>query len=296
MKRFLISLAAVLCLSLFCSNSVAAPLSHHPPGVEGLKGSVVPPKGVHLKYYTVMYSAGKFKDKNGRTNSDYNIDIFGQAIRVLWNTGVNILGGEYMVSAVQPFLVIDHRMGGVYDDNAARFTDPLVEPFAIGWRSERWEGLVAVGVWLPVGWYDSNNHASPGFGYTTLMITAGLNVWLDAEKTWHISGLSHYEINSKQEDTHITPGQTFMVEWGFGKSITDNIDIGVAGYTAWQLTRDTGKNADDAYTRAYSVGPEIAFRIPSWDNLQVSIRALFEFENRNRPQGTMSTLAFTYSF
>ncbi|MEI8383591.1 MAG: hypothetical protein WCJ09_25975, partial [Planctomycetota bacterium] len=35
---------------------------HYPPGVEGLRGSTLPPPGTYLKWYNIAYNADTLKD------------------------------------------------------------------------------------------------------------------------------------------------------------------------------------------------------------------------------------------
>ena len=49
-----------------------------------------------------------------------------------------------------------------------------------------------------------------------------------------------YEFNTEQKDTHVTHGQAFTVEWGFGKTLHQLVDVGVVGYYQQKVTDDSG--------------------------------------------------------
>ena len=58
-----------------------------------------------------------------------------------------------------------------------------------------------------------------GLGYWTPMLTAGATWYVDAEKKWAVSALSRYEFNPEKQDTHITPGQAYTLEWGAAQNL-----------------------------------------------------------------------------
>jgi hypothetical protein len=230
------------------------------------------------------------------------------ANRFIYSTPIEILGGNLVVDAVIPLVYTDlyYRIDGVgkiMDANRFGVGDILVEPFLLAWHGERWDAVAGVGVYMPTGEFrdiqrsNSRKHvADPGMGFWTFMGTLGGTVYLDEEKTWSASVLARYEIHTEQQYTRTTPGNHFHFEWGVGKTFDKVFTIGAAGYCSWQTTRDTGKNVtNDHRERMYAVGPEIGFAIPDWQ-FQVSLRALFEFENRNAPQGVTTALVLTKAF
>lgn len=64
--------------------------SHYVPGIEGVKGSVVPPPGVYYKGYVVNYNA----DKNEALPADSEVTVTALASRVVWVTPQKLLGGD----------------------------------------------------------------------------------------------------------------------------------------------------------------------------------------------------------
>jgi len=116
---------------------------------------------------------------------------------------------------------------------------------------------------------------------------------MDAKKTWAVSALNRYEFNSEQRYTHITPGQAWTMEWGVGKTFSNKIDVGAAGYYQQKITADSGASAN--YNRVAAVGPEISGDIPKI-NVGVSLRCDYEFVAENRAQGETITLTFTKRF
>jgi len=295
MKRILF-LSAIVCM---CLAGNAAFAGHYVKGVEGIKAASLPPEGFYYRMYNVFYTADQLKDRNGRkAPGDFRLNVYAMANRFIYSTPIEILGGNLVVDAIIPLVYTDFSYkvgGGKMEDNRFGVGDILVEPFILAWHGERWDAAAGIGVYMPTGEFKHDKPASPGKGFWTVMSTLGGTVYLDAEKTWSASILARYEIHTEQKQTHVTPGNNFLFEWGVGKTFNELFTIGAAGYCGWQVSKDSGKNAAPGYERAMGVGPEIGFVIPDW-KLQISLRSIWEFENRNAPQGNVTALVFTKAF
>jgi hypothetical protein len=129
------------------------------------------------------------------------------------------------------------------------------------------------------------------------MLTAGATWYPDTAKTWSISALNRYEINSEQRDTHDTPGEAYTMEWGISKSLWQVWDFGIAGYYQQKVTGDRGPDPQglSAYNRAAAAGPEVSVAIPSM-MLFVSCRYEYEFMAENRAEGNTAVITVTKRF
>ncbi|HOK78441.1 MAG TPA: transporter, partial [Verrucomicrobiota bacterium] len=108
--------------------------------------------------------------------------------------------------------------------------------------------------------------------------------------------LNRYEIHMEHEDIDITPGNTFSLEFGIGKALTQTLELGVAGYYQQQTTEDDGdvphsKELD----RVFGVGPEIVMAFPKCA-MFISLRYAREFGAEDRPEGNTVTLTLTKKF
>ena len=69
----------------------------------------------------------------------------------------------------------------------------------------------------------------------------------------------------------------------------------MAGYCHWQVTDDSGSdvtwNKND-HDEVYGIGPEVVYFVQPW-KLFISLRHIWEFEAKNRPEGHITTLTFT---
>lgn len=294
MKRLLFIVLTCMCILSSGSAAVAAH-GHYTSGIEGLKAATFPGKGFYWRMYNAFYTADRYNDNSGSKAGKFNADVYVLANRFIYNTGIEILGADYGFDVIVPLQNTNIRMAGAFDNEKCGIGDILVEPLILAWHGERWDALMAAGVYLPTGYYKSSNAASPGKGFWTFMGTLGGTVYFDAEKTWHGSVLARYEIHTEQKNTDITPGNDFHFEWGLGKTFAGLYDIGVAGYCGWQVNEDSGSGSSKYKEEVYGIGPEIGAAIPSL-GMQVSLRSVWEFENKNASQGNITTLTLTKAF
>jgi len=295
MKKFvcLIAAAAAFAMQLQAQLPVG---SHYPTGAEGIKGSSLPPPGVYLRDYNFFYTATKVEG----APVDVNVLAYVQAPRLIWMTKQEILGANYGIDIIVPFayknIYADAPIGTAGQFNLA---DIQLEPVLLSWHLKRFDFSFGYALWVPSGNFDASTPAkyltSPGNGYWTHMFTLGGTWYPDEKKTWAFSLLNRYEINTEQDDTHITPGNMLTMEWGLSKAVAQGIDLGVVGYYQQLVTKDTGTGASPHFSHVVAVGPEInAF----WPKVALfsSLRYEVEVDAANRPQGQTVVLTLTKPF
>ncbi len=294
-------LCTVLILVCMASLSQAAS-GHYTSGVEGIRAASVPPpsgSGLYWKMYNVVYSAdGIIDDQDNSLPGDFDLTVYAMANRLIYSSNITVLGGNLLFDMIVPLVYTDISYQGIgpasFDDSQFGLGDIFLEPFFIGWHGKRWDALAAIGFYLPTGKFDQKEPASAGMGFWTTMFSLGGTVYFDQEKTWSASILARYQIHSEQDETDITVGDHFSFEWGLGKQI-GALDVGVSGYCLWQVNNDSGPGSDSFKERAYAIGPELGYTFKPL-GLNVAFRSQWEFENRNRPEGNITTLNFTYAF
>lgn len=297
-------LMAVL-LAGFATPVQAASHEHYPLGVEGIKAATLPPPGHYFRNYFLVYSATENTDKDGNNDgSDFDAMITAYAPRWIWITDIEILGGNYGMDILVPFFhnQVDINAPGIHDDKSC-IGDIYVEPFVLSWHGPWWDAAVGAAFWAPTGHYDSGEPASPGRGYWSGMFTFGGTVYLDEAKTWSVSALGRYEIHTEQDDTDITPGDDLHIEWGIGKTVAKGWDVGVAGFCHWQTTDDDNVNGaydPSVHDAVYAAGPEVLGMVEKMPFLErpmiLSVRALWEFGAKDRPEGFRTVITLTLPF
>ncbi len=306
-RRLMVAVLAIIGLVLGGAISVEAATSgsHYPYGGEGVLAATVPPPGFHYRVYTTWYNPTTVNDNNGNDlNNGYDLNVFSMAHRFIHVTEKKILGANFLYSIIVP--VIDKNLTidaiGVSDSKSMAMGDITIEPFALAWHLPRWDAVAALAVILPTGEFDMNKSASPGLGYWSGMLTIGGTYYFDDAKSWSLSALTRTLIHTEQNDTEVTPGSEFVVEYGLGKQITVNdkllIRPGLSGVAYWQITDDSddgqGTIADER-KQVYALGAEFNFFwLPNL--LQLNLRVLRELEVENAPEGSQFVLTVTKSW
>ena len=104
--------------------------------------------------------------------------------------------------------------------------------------------------------------------------------------------MNRYEFNTEQRDAHVTPGDTYTLEWGVSKTVAKVVDLGAVGYYQQQVT---GSSNGSPLSRVAAVGPEVSVAFPK-QMFFVSLRYNYEFMAESRAQGNAVTLTLTKRF
>ena len=273
---------------------------HYVNGVEGLKAATVPPPGLYYRTYSVFYSADRLMGPDGeKLDLGFDVNVYAFVSRFVWVTQKKILGANYFGSVIVPLLYTDIEIdaAGVTDDHFG-VGDVCVEPFALTWHGKRYDTAAGISFFLPTGHYDVSEPASPGKDFWTTMLTAGVTGYFDEQKNWSASILGRYEIHGEKDDVDVTPGDDFHFEWGLGRKVGKNWDVGLSGYCQWQVSDDKGSDVTwdkNDHDKALAVGPEVGVFIPT-SKLLFSIRSQWEFGNRDRSEGYVTAVTVTKIF
>jgi hypothetical protein len=272
--------------------------THYPIGAEGLKGSDLPPPGFYLRDYNYFYYANRV---DGMPQKFENIDIFAyvQAPRLVWITPWKVLGANYGCDVIIPF-AYQNITGDLGSAGQFNLADIYACPMVLSWHLKRFDFSAAYGVWMPSGNFDASTPlrmlTSPGKGYWSHMLTLGGVWYADPEKTWALSLLNRYEVSTEQDQTQITPGNMYSLEWGVSKTVAKGVDLGLVGYYQQETTEDSGgKDPAQALSHVVGVGPEVSV---FWEKpgLISTLRYVYEADAKDRPQGHAVTLTLTKRF
>jgi hypothetical protein len=266
----------------------AQPSAHYVPGAEGLKAATLPPPGIYLRDYNIGYYSTQVNDANGNkiAGADPKAFIYANVPRVIWITDAKVLGGYLGIDGLLPLQYTYLR--GVDQ------TFGIGDLFAEGtWSAHipQFDFSLGAGAWMPTGDFSPQHPTWAGNGYWTVMFTAGATWYIDKEKNWSVSALNRYEINTEQEDTHVTPGQAYTVEGGVSYTINKMFDVGPVGYYQQQVTGTAGAPLNRVAAAGGEIGafyPKIMF---GW-----SVRYLYEFMAESRLQGQTIALTLTKRF
>jgi hypothetical protein len=280
-----------ICLVLFCILLSCAGLiqaqTHYPAGVEGIKGSSLPPPGLYIRDYNYTYAASEYKAGPPKFDLFANV----QAPRLVFITTKKVLGGYYGADAIVPLAYQDISMVG-FSKSRFGLGDIFIEPATLSWHFKQADFSLGYGIWMPTGDFKASDPVSPGKGFWTHMLTAGVTFYLDPEKNWSLSALNRYEFNQERKETKITPGQYWTIEWGLGRSVTKTVEMGFVGYYQGQMTEATGTYASKSKDQIIGLGPEISFAIPKI-GLSTSVRYFHETGAYLHPRGNVFNVILT---
>lgn len=264
-------------------------------GSEGIKTGSLPPVGFYYKMYAVHYDAGHQRNPERNRFNDFDLDVFAMANRFIKVWDFKVLGADLICNAVIPIIYTDISAGPNSDDKLA-FGDIYLEPLTLAWHGPRWDAVFGVGAHMPTGYTDKDEMAAPGKNYWTIQTALGGTWYFDDARTWSASAVARYEVHTKNRRDNYTSGDDFHIEWGLGKAMSDSVELGLAGYMAWQVKKDSGrgKPSRERY-QGYAVGPEIQY---AWQSAGVffSLRSLYEFGVQNGAEGVTTVLSITKAF
>lgn len=305
----LVTLAAtaVALPSLMAGGSLVPLSSQYPIGVEGIKGGTLPPPGLYLRDYNIYYSAAATIGPHGdKVKDDFHATVYANAIRPVYISEWKILGGYYGADVLVPFIYTDLKLpkplfqGVGYKGSAFGLGDVFFEPMTVSWHWKQFDLGVGYGFWAPTGEFDLTRPDKPGSGYWSHMLTLG-GTWYPVEdKSISVSVLNRYEIHHENTKLDITPGDTYSMEWGISKSLTKEIEVGVAGYYQQQMNDDTGRGAffdstRESHDRVLGIGPEVSMFCSRLKTF-FSLRYAYEFAAVDRSEGHRVNLTLTRRF
>ena len=300
--RVCIVLAGILSLAFGSVLTAGAAGNGYTPGTEGVMAATIPPPGFHYRMYNTYVDADTLTDKNGdELNVGFDLTVFAQAHRFVWITKQKLFGADYGMSAIVPLISTDFNVDTLnIHDSETGLGDIFIEPLVLGWYGERYDIGLGLGLNLPTGKFSRNEPASCGNGYVSGLLTLGGTYYLDDEKAWTASALTRTLVYGEQEETDVTPGWEFIVDWGIGKQFPLTKGVlarpGICGYTYHQLGEDHGPGTAGDKGRNFAIGAEVnLFWLPPC-LFQANLRVLKEFGAKDEAESTKVVLTLSKSF
>ncbi len=263
----------------------------YPNGAEDFMSGAVPPPGTYFINYFDYYSAGSFRDKDGRkTPFEFDADIYANVFRLIHVTKYKILGGYWGMHVFLPLMKVDvHKSPGGSGNNAG-LGDIIIDPVILSWHGKNWHLATGVDIYCPTGSFDKGRTANVGRNYWTFEpIIAGTYV---SDNGYEVSAKFMYDFNTRNTDTDYRSGQEFHVDYTVGKKFGP-LSLGAGGYYYQQTTEDKTGGFNYGKGMTMAVGPEAKY---DYRNMSLVFKYLFEVETSNRPQGNNLWAKFVYAF
>lgn len=279
-------------------------------GANGRKLSTMQTDQVIYIYHTPIHVTGA-------TNIDINVQSVGTSPMFFYVFDKKILGAKYGVMAGTYFGYVKTKIkadvteatGGIelpgeeitqsveIDDSASGIGDLSFSPLWLDWTGEHYDAWVTYGFYAPVGKYKNGKFTNIGRGFWSHAIALGAAYYPQKERQTAFVANLGYEINQKQKGSDTTPGQDIALEYGVSHYFTPQFELGLSGYSVFQVTRDHGGkvygNAPNSYANA--IGGECNYWIVK-NKFGMAGKYLFEYAARDRTRGQLATINLYYIF
>jgi hypothetical protein len=301
------------------------------PGQAGLDAAVLPEAGFTYASLNVNYSANALNDSSGNKLPGITGTLSFWALENIFYyvPKTKVLGGKLAFMAVLPAangsLTADVGVPSIGIPNqfglnggGYGFADSWFQPFTLGWNMKRADVFVAYGLTAPTGRYTAGASNNVGSGYWGNNIEGSTTVYLTKNRATTANLLADWETHGQKnvasfpsgQISHITPGQAFTMEWGFGqflpldKQMHKLLEVGLIGYDQWQVSANGGnylvagipvRASRVPYYSVHAVGFQTNFILPA-KSLAFFFKYEPEYMAKARPQGRTIVFGGSYTF
>ncbi|HEY0726245.1 MAG TPA: transporter, partial [Pyrinomonadaceae bacterium] len=172
------------------------------------------------------------------------------------------------------------------------FGDFFVQPFILGWQTDRIAFRTAYGELAPTGRFNAGAPDNVGSGYWTHAPSVGATVYLSRDKATTLSACHMYEFHTVQKGTEIHPGQNADLDYSIAQMIRVNeetrLQLAMVGYGQWQTTDKTGPTITAAQGGGHYAVNALGFAtnvsLPA-RKVNLGLKYFREFSNRSTYQG-----------
>jgi hypothetical protein len=292
----------LISFGFFSSQSVLADEGGVPFWMSGQYASMaaVPSQpGWSLVLMPYVYSGSADKSKNFQHGQSVNAGLNARESIFLFQLGYSseekILGG-------QPYLGIGWGPGSNTTTAFASVTNPNVEynransvtgstdiyPLAsLAWNKGNNNFMTYVTGDIPVGTYSATSLSAIGIGHAA-MDTGGGYTYLNDITGLEFSSVVGATYNWMNNQTNYKNGIDSHMDWSLSQFLSQNWQVGIAGYVYYQLTADSGSgNRVGAFkSQVVAIGPQIGYLFNiGKKQAYINLRAYKEFWAQNRVEG-----------
>ena len=289
-------------ISFFSSQSVLADEGGVPFWMSGQYASMaaVPmATGWSLVAMPYVYSGNADKSKSFQHGTSINAGLSARESLVLMQLGYvaekKILGGQpYLgvgwgpgantttasVSVVNPSTQLNRS-------NTSNGSTDIYPLTSLTWNQGNNNFKTYVTGDIPVGTYSPTSLAAIGIGHAAIDAGGGYT-YLNNTTGLEFSGVLGATYNWMNNQTNYQNGIDSHLDWSISQFVSQNWQVGIAGYGYYQLTADSGSgNRVGAFkSRIAAVGPQIGYLFNiGKKQAYINLRAYKEFWAQNRVEG-----------
>ena len=267
----------------------------YPLGLSAINSGVSAEPGLTYSNAFLFYSRSEQKGGDGEVIATGQQSVLLDMNTFLWAAPqeIAILGGARLSAAV----TIPIANNSLSSDTQGSLSggggagDLYFQPVILGWNNERSAIRGILGFLAPTGRFEAGANDNVGNGYWTPVVAAGETFYLTEDRATTLSAFEMYEFHSSQSGTHIHPGQTLDLDYSLLRAFTfqdTRLQIGLAGYGAWQTTAKTGPQVTAAQEsqryRVNAIGGALNLVLPA-RKVTLSLKYFDEFSNQWTYQG-----------
>jgi hypothetical protein len=331
--RLLTAMGCVLILVLCTGTASAGQLGHYTPAYINVRDLFVPPEeGIYYVQYNYLYTTDTLKNRDGDTvgsvlvdtplgtttlTVDPEVDVFAAAPVALWVSPWKVFGARhaalvnvgFATSSIDASLhlarsgrFLDQSITETLRADVGGVSDMFVQPVWLGWSGKHYDAAAAYGFYAPTG----SDGISLEYWEHQFQATGAWYPWEDRRMSVMVGGT--YEVGHERQDRDLTPGDRFTLNWGISqflplkKDLTILAELGVRGYSQWQLDADSGSAVSqllnvqlNAKDRIHSVGLQAGLTFPP-HKASLNFGYMWEFGAEARFDGRWVGLTFSKGF
>jgi len=305
----LVFAAAALCLLLMAGVATANPgTSPALNGVEDIYTGYLPPPGFHVMDYMLFYDGKGINDDKGDRVAGTDVTMIADAVRLVYSSPIEILGGRAAWHAVVPLVHKDIVVPGAgINDTFSGVGDMYFSPLLVGWDLDPDLHIIAgLDMIFPTGEYHRENLADGPTGTDTINPNIGTHHYVfepafAVTKMFPDNGLVldskfMYDMHTREPDSNIRTGNQFHMDYAATVPVVDLVRAGINGYwfTSCEQDRLNGVKIDNSKEKVFAIGPMV--RYDAGERTNITLKVQFEQEAHNRPEGSAFWIKFVHSF
>lgn len=250
---------------------------HYVPGatatfIDALPGKPAVVVANAFTYYDGRASLDKPLEFGGLITLNAHATCYADTLFGVYETPIQLLGGNYAVAAAIPFIWLDVK-GTVVppigpsvnkSDSASGIGDITLYPFMLGWSKGDVKYDVRLGIYAPSGDYEVGKLANTGRNYWTFEPAVSVS-WLSTKIGTEVTVFAGLDFNTENPDTHYTSGTSLHLEGTLAQHLPLGklgiIGVGANAFLYDQISGDSGAGATlgSFEGRTAGVGPVISF-------------------------------------
>jgi hypothetical protein len=292
----------LISIGFFSSQSVLADEGGVPFWMSGQYASMaaVPSQpGWSLVLMPYIYSGSADKSKNFQHGQSVNAGLSARESIFLFQLGYSaeekILGGQPYVgigwgpgsNTTTAFASVSSLNTEFNKANSVTGSTDIYPLASLAWNKGNNNFMTYVTGDIPVGTYSATSLSSIGIGHAA-MDAGGGYTYLNNTTGLEFSSVVGATYNWMNNQTNYKNGIDSHMDWSLSQFVSQNWQVGIAGYVYYQLTADTGSGARlGAFkSQVAAIGPQVGYLFNiGKKQAYINLRAYKEFWAQNRVEG-----------